>query len=99
MQAMLDEQFPITRSMGVRVLGLGDALAFEEPLDPNRNHMGTAFGGSIFSLAVLAGWCWVWMKLKEEGLQAEIMIHLSNLEYLQAHPVGFQRRDRRGPAK
>ena len=48
---------PLARHIGVRVVEFdGSSLALGAPLAANSNHKGTAFGGSLFSLAVLAGW-------------------------------------------
>ena len=48
---------PLATSMGVEIRRLDEAgLELAAPLPPNRNHMGTAFGGSLQGLATLAGW-------------------------------------------
>lgn len=48
---------PLAGEMGVRIRRLDDhVLEVTAPLEPNRNHMGTAFGGSLQGLATLAGW-------------------------------------------
>ena len=53
----LRREIPLSRDMGVRVAALdGKALELAAPLAPNRNHKGTAFGGSLYSLATLAAW-------------------------------------------
>ena len=42
----------------------------------------TAFGGSLYSLAVLCGWGMVHLKLAEAGLRKHIVIQESNIRYL-----------------
>ena len=82
----LEETFhskiPITRQLGVRVLSYdGSTLVLGAPLEPNVNDKGTAFGGSLFSLLVLSGWGLIHLRLREEGLTGDIMIHESTINY------------------
>lgn len=76
-------EIPLTRSIDVRVSTYdGKSLTLNAPLAMNSNHKGTAFGGSLFSLAVLAGWGLLVLKLGERYLDAELVIQDSNVEYL-----------------
>lgn len=53
----LEEHIPITRHLGVRlVLRDASGLRLAMPLASNLNHRQSAFGGSIGSLGILAGW-------------------------------------------
>ena len=83
-EEFLLRRIPLTRAMGVRVLG-NDAGGFviEAPVAPNSNHLGTAFGGSINALATLAGYGLLWMEIKE--LAADIVIRESSIRFL--HPI------------
>jgi thioesterase domain-containing protein len=48
---------PLAAAMQVEIRCLdAERLVLAAPLAPNRNHMGTAFGGSLQGLATLAGW-------------------------------------------
>lgn len=48
---------PLAAAMGVEVYRLDEHhLELRAPLAANRNHMGSAFGGSLQGLATLAGW-------------------------------------------
>lgn len=74
---------PIARHIGVRVVEFdGRTLVLSAPLAANSNHKGTAFGGSLFSLAVLAGWGLLTLKLGERGVQGELVIQDSRVSYL-----------------
>lgn len=86
LRCFLEETFhsniPITKAMGIRVRQYdGTTLQLVAPLEPNVNDKGTAFGGSLFSLLVLAGWGLVRLKLKEENITGDIMIHESSVNY------------------
>ncbi len=68
--------------MGVRVLVAGvDRVVLEAPLEPNRNHRSTAFGGSVAAVATLAGWALVHLGLIGEGLSAQTVIQRGSIRY------------------
>src|SRR5687768_7425366 len=76
----LHEQIPLTQSMGVRVESFdGARLILTAPLEPNHNHLGTAFGGSLSALATLAGYALLWLQLGDR--QAHIVIRESTIRY------------------
>lgn len=51
------DHVPLASAMGVEIRRLdNDLLQLAAPLERNRNHLGTAFGGSLQGLATLAGW-------------------------------------------
>ncbi len=75
-------KIPLTKAMGISVAGYdGATLALRAPLALNVNDKGTAFGGSLYSLAVLAGWGLLSIKLKEENLAGDVVIHESSINY------------------
>jgi thioesterase domain-containing protein len=58
------EKIPLTQAMGVRVESWDEErLVLSAPLEPNHNHLGTAFGGSLSALATLAGYAMIWLEL------------------------------------
>ncbi|NHA15028.1 YiiD C-terminal domain-containing protein [Thioalkalivibrio sp. XN279] len=57
LQALWSQRIPLAQAMQVEIRRLDRAgLLLAAPLAPNRNHVGTAFGGSLQGLATLAGW-------------------------------------------
>jgi thioesterase domain-containing protein len=75
-------KIPLVRAMGIRVAGYdGITLVLRAPLGRNVNDKGTAFGGSLYSLAVLAGWGLLSIKLREENLAGDVVIHESAVTY------------------
>ncbi|MGA7828612.1 MAG: thioesterase domain-containing protein [Geobacteraceae bacterium] len=84
LEETLHSRIPITRTMGIRVLRYdGTSLVLGAPLEANVNDKGTAFGGSLYSLLVLAGWGLIHLKLREEGICGDIMIHESSVSFSQ----------------
>lgn len=79
----LHQEIPLSREIGVRVTHYdGNHLRLSAPLAPNINHKCTAFGGSLYSLAVLCGWGMVHLKLEEAGLHRHIVIQQADIDYL-----------------
>ena len=83
-EAFLHAKIPLARAMGVRVERCdSEGLVLTAPLEPNHNHLGTAFGGSLAALATLAGYAFLWRELRDPD--AHIVIRRSELDY--RHPV------------
>lgn len=83
LERTLHEEIPLSRAMGIRVSAYdGASLRLGAPLEPNINHKCTAFGGSLYSLAVLCGWGMLHLKLREAGLHRHIVIQESSIRYL-----------------
>ena len=84
LEGTFHKKIPITREMGIRVLRYdGSSLVLSAPLAPNVNDKCTAFGGSLYTLLVLAGWGLVHLRLREEGIPGDAMIHESSVTYSQ----------------
>lgn len=91
LEKVLLEEIPLTRAMGLKVLeASASQVVLSAPLEPNHNHKRTAFGGSLYSLAVLAGWGLLWVRLKEAGLEGHVVIAKSEVEYLKPVVQDFQ---------
>jgi thioesterase domain-containing protein len=83
LERTLHEEIPLTRALGIRVAAYdGATLQLSAPLAPNLNHKCTAFGGSLYALAVLSGWGLLHLKLREAGLHKHIVIQESSIRYL-----------------
>ncbi|HXC63200.1 MAG TPA: YiiD C-terminal domain-containing protein, partial [bacterium] len=85
LQEALGHEIPLTKAMGLVVEEAGPGLVrLALPLQPNHNHKHTAFGGSLYSAAVLAGWGVLWCALKERGLKAQVVVCGSGERFLKA---------------
>ena len=81
---VLHHEIPLSRDMGIQVVEYdGSCLTLQAPLDKNINHKMTAFGGSLYSIAVLSGWGLLYLLLQEKGLEGHIVIHESQVKYHQ----------------
>jgi len=84
LQKCLADQIPLTGAIGIKVVEAGEKVVLKAPLAPNLNHKRTAFGGSLYSVAVLAGWSWIWVRMQEEKIKGHIVIAGSEMEYQEA---------------
>jgi len=84
LQTVLNSEIPLTRALGVRVEAYDHkTLCLTAPLEENINHKSTAFGGSLYSLAVLSGWGLLYLLLKKHGLAGHIVIQHSEIDYIK----------------
>src|SRR5471030_1023829 len=77
---------PLAKAMGV-VVEVSDAraLVLRAPKEQNKNSLNTAFGGSLVSLATLAGYCVVWELMRDEKEGAKPVWHIVVKEILAAY--------------
>lgn len=88
LQEYLDHAIPLVPQMQVQVDELSDsALVLSAPLAPNRNHIGTVFGGSLNGIATLACWGLVWLLLHGRG--AHIVIHEGRMKFARPATARF----------
>jgi thioesterase domain-containing protein len=84
MTAYLHEEIPLTKAMGMTCAAWdGQSVTLAVPLAPNLNHADTAFGGSISSAAILAGYCLMYLMLRERQISNRLLITKSEIEYLR----------------
>lgn len=79
-EEFLHSQIALARAMEARVIGvLEDRFVLEAPITANFNHLGTAFGGSIAAMAMLAAYGLLWSRLGDS--KAHIVIKESRIRY------------------
>jgi len=89
----LKTQIPLLEHLGIERLHWdGTSLLIPTPLAPNVNDKGTGFGGSQAAIATVAGWCLTTLLLKEQGLEADVVIADSHLQYLRPVTADFSTR-------
>jgi thioesterase domain-containing protein len=83
--------FPVSRHLGVRVLGVGpEGVRLGAPLAANFNRGETAFGGSLSALAILAAWSWLRLQLDAHGFAGSLVIQRNAVEYLAPATSDFE---------
>jgi len=83
LERTLHAEIPLSRAMGVTVARFdATGLTLRAPLAPNINHKSTAFGGSLATLATLAGWGLLQLVLREHA-PVTVVIQESGVQYLR----------------
>lgn len=87
LEQLLHQDIPLTQALGLGVLGWqAGQLRLSLPLAANLNHKSSMFGGSLYCGAVLAGWGWLHLSLREAGVaDGHIVIQQGQIDY--AEPV------------
>ncbi len=84
LQTYLHAHIPIINAMEVEAVEVrADAVTLGAPLAPNTNHRNTAFGGSVSTLATLAAWSFLRIKLGAGATGVHLVIQRNSLEYLK----------------
>lgn len=84
LQEILDSAIPLTQAMGIIVERYsGRELTIVAPLANNFNHLGTAFGGSLYIACVLSAWGLLYLRLRKAGVEGNIVIRKGEVEYLR----------------
>lgn len=82
LEAAYHSQIPISAHMGIRVTSwANDSLLLRAPLANNINHQQSAFGGSLFSIAALAGWGLLQLKLNSVNIKTNTVIADGDVSY------------------
>ena len=76
LEAHLRKQVPLSRDLDLSVVSLDHhGVVITAPLQPNINDKGTAFGGSLSALLMLAGWGLLEMETANSGMDCDVVIH------------------------
>jgi thioesterase domain-containing protein len=80
----LHQELPLTGHMQITVTAWDQqTLTLKAPLEPNINHADTAFGGSISTLGILAGYMLLFLMLQDRKISNRILIQKSSTDYLR----------------
>ena len=89
-QGYLNQVIPLTRALGINLDHYdGQRLDVSAPLALNHNHQGTGFGGSLYSVAVVAAWGLLELWLRETGRQGSVVIQSGEMDYRQPATADF----------
>ncbi len=78
------ESIPLSHGLGMKLEAYdGHQLLVSAPLAPNHNHQNTAFGGSLYAVAVTASWGLVELVLQDAGLIGKVVVQSGEMTYLE----------------
>lgn len=90
-QRYLYQNIPISAAMGVQVRSATvEHVRLAAPLAPNVNHAETVFGGSAAAVATLSAWILLHLRLEDAGLNVQLVIQRSRMEYEKPIPGDFE---------
>lgn len=80
---VLTGQIPLGSAMALELSRLdADGIELRAPLAPNVNDKGTAFGGALVSLMILAGWSLPRLLLRRQGIARDLVIGRCEVRFL-----------------
>jgi len=83
LENLIIDKIPVTRHLQFHIhLDEYDQPILEVPLQPNINHLGTAFGGSLSMLCTIEGWGCMYLLLEKYELIADILIQKNDMAFL-----------------
>ncbi len=87
----LHRHMPLTQAMNVAAESYdGHSLILAAPLTPNLNNSETAFGGSIATLAITAGWMMLHLLLEREAVGHRLVIQKSTVVFQRPIDADFR---------
>lgn len=83
LQAVWHRTIPLSKAMNINICYFNQQTLLTncEP-NFNKNLHNTMFAGSIYTLATLTGWGWVYLALQAQSLDADIVLAEGNIRYL-----------------
>lgn len=84
LEQFFHDNIPLARATGARIAHYdAQRLEVHAPLTPNANHHGTAFGGSLYVVALAAGWGLATLILQEANTPAALFVRNAQADYLR----------------
>ncbi len=86
----IQTNIPITASLGATISSFdGQTINISVPLEANKNLHGTAFGGSQAAIGILTGWALIYLKLKQLGIDNNLVIQKSSYDFTKPVTADF----------
>lgn len=84
LQKLWHQKIPLSKAMNINLCYFDQNHLFTN-CDTvfNKNLHNTMFAGSIYTLATLTGWGWVYFLLQEKQLQADIVLAKADIRYIK----------------
>lgn len=91
LEGVLTSQIPLGGAMQLQIEALdAEGIVLAAPLAPNVNDKGTAFGGALVSMMILAGWSLPRLLLQRRGLAADLVIGRCQVRFLKPVEGSFR---------
>ncbi|WP_448548210.1 bifunctional GNAT family N-acetyltransferase/hotdog fold thioesterase [Thalassotalea fusca] len=81
------QTIPMSKAMNINICSYDRySLLTTCDIEFNKNLHNTMFAGSIYTLATLTGWAWVYFKLQETDIEGDIVLADGHIKYLAPVP-------------
>ena len=82
LQDVWHDTIPLSKAMNIQISYFDDQeLITHCDASFNKNLHNTMFAGSIYTLATLSGWGWVYLQLQKQQIKGDIVLAKANIEY------------------
>jgi len=83
LQQLWHQTIPLSKAMNINICYF-DQQKLRTNCEPifNKNLHNTMFAGSIYTLATLTGWAWVYLDLQVQAQEADIVLAEGNIRYI-----------------
>jgi thioesterase domain-containing protein len=83
LEKYLHDHIPLSKAMQCSAVAVStDSVVLRAPIRPNINHRDTIFGGSASTLAILAAWSLLNLRLRQQPVPFRLVIQRNVMEYL-----------------
>lgn len=84
LRTFLHREIPLAEFMRIDITQADDqSVSIRGPLEPSRNHLDTAFGGSIGAILILSCYTWLFHRLIGAGFDCHVLIKEGHTNYLR----------------
>ncbi|MAL98396.1 YiiD C-terminal domain-containing protein [Hydrocarboniclastica marina] len=91
LESRIQRLIPLTGALGLQLEAFdGNELIVSAPLETNRNHQATAFGGSLYCVGVMAVWARLQLWLDQNKMAGSIVIQSGAMDYDEPVTDDFQ---------
>lgn len=82
LENLVRKEIPITKALDIRIHDLTDSsIKVIAPFEANKNIHNTAFAGSIYTVATIAGWSLVNSIANTLGLKGSVVLAKADIQY------------------
>lgn len=83
LRSLLYSEIPMSSAMEVEVTEESEtSITLKAPLSVNRNHLDTAFGGSLSTLLILSCYAWLFQRMNQEGFSCHVLIQEGHTDFI-----------------
>lgn len=84
LESLVHQEIPITQALDIQITELTEhSIRVMAPFEANKNIHNTAFAGSIYTVATIAGWSLVTSLAMQHKLEGSVVLAKAHIQYKQ----------------